>query len=223
MEITEWDDGVRIRSTSVDFTFNAALGAITSYKVNGTEYFDGGFGIRPNFWRAPNDNDYGNGAPLRLQVWKTISNRPVVERFSVVRKGDGVRLTAEYGWETAEAGLKHVAYRVDYTLYPDGELHAALHYAPSVTTETYDTDKLNAGTHDGAAATFTPKTEAVPDSCGIRPYLLFRTRPRGELCRPLPRNCRGTLLGKGVGDVYPLSAPAGERPSYANALDDRNG
>ena len=77
----------------------------------------------------------------------------------MVRKGDGVRLTAEYGWETAEAGLKHVAYRVDYTLYPDGELHAALHYAPSVTTETYDTDKLNAGTHDGAAATFTPKTE----------------------------------------------------------------
>lgn len=159
MEITEWDDGVRIRSTSVDFTFNATLGAITSYKVNGTEYFDDGFGIRPNFWRAPNDNDYGNGAPLRLQVWKMISSRPVVERFSVVRKDDGVSLTVEYGWETAEAGLRHVAYRVEYTLYPDGELHAALHYAPSATTGTYDTAKLNTETHDGAAATFTPKTE----------------------------------------------------------------
>lgn len=159
MEISEDRGGVRIRSSAVDFAFDAALGAVTSYKVDGTEYFDGGFGIRPNFWRAPTDNDYGNGAPLRLQVWKTLSNRPVVERFGAVREGGGVRLTVDYGWEIAEAGLGHVSYRVDYTLYPGGELHVALHYAPSAATGAYDTAKLNAGTRDGAAATFTPKTE----------------------------------------------------------------
>lgn len=159
MEITEGDDGVRIRSSAFDFTFDAALGAVTSYQVAGTEYIDGEFGIRPNFWRAPNDNDYGNGAPLRLQVWKNISNAPKVESFSTARKGDRVKLTVEYGWETAEAGLGRVAYRVDYTLYPGGELHAALHYAPSAANGTYDTAGLNAGTRDGAVATFTPKTE----------------------------------------------------------------
>ena len=30
---------------------------------DGTEYFKDGFGIQPNFWRAPNDNDYGNSTP----------------------------------------------------------------------------------------------------------------------------------------------------------------
>lgn len=159
MEITEGDDGVRIRSSAFDFTFDAALGAVTSYQVDGTEYIDGEFGIRPNFWRAPNDNDYGNGAPLRLQVWKNISNAPKVESFSTAREGDRVKLTVEYGWETAEAGLGRVAYRVDYTLYPGGELHVALHYAPSAANGTCDTAGLNAGTRDGAAATFTPKTE----------------------------------------------------------------
>lgn len=46
---------------------------VISYKVKGTEYFEDGFGIQPNFWRAPNDNDYGSQMPRRLQIWKQSS------------------------------------------------------------------------------------------------------------------------------------------------------
>ena len=57
----------------MQFVFNKKSGLVTSYKVNGTEYFAEGFGIQPNFWRAPTDNDYGNGGPKREQIWKQSS------------------------------------------------------------------------------------------------------------------------------------------------------
>ena len=62
-------DELTVSSSKVNFVFNKKSGLVTSYKVDGTEYFKDGFGIQPNFWRAPNDNDYGNGAPKRLQVF----------------------------------------------------------------------------------------------------------------------------------------------------------
>ena len=61
-------DELTVSSSKVNFVFNKKSGLVTSYKVDGTEYFKDGFGIQPNFWRAPNDNDYGNGATKRLQV-----------------------------------------------------------------------------------------------------------------------------------------------------------
>ena len=57
-------DIITVLSPRMQFVFNKRSGLVTSYKVNGTEYFAEGFGIQPNFWRAPTDNDYGNGCLL---------------------------------------------------------------------------------------------------------------------------------------------------------------
>ena len=64
MKTTIQGDELIISSTKVNFVFNKNSGLLTSYKVDGTEYFKDGFGIQPNFWRAPNDNDYGNSCLL---------------------------------------------------------------------------------------------------------------------------------------------------------------
>jgi beta-galactosidase len=157
--VYEQGDKIEISSPTVALRFDKAGGVATSYEVRGVEYFADGFGLRPNFWRAPNDNDYGNGAPNRLQVWKTVSNDPQVESASVERIGDKVRLSVKYAWNLVSEGVGTVAYYVDYTLYPTGELNAALRYVPTPMTEAYDADKLNAQTRDGEIATFTPKTK----------------------------------------------------------------
>ncbi|OUQ53191.1 beta-galactosidase [Alistipes sp. An116] len=159
MEVEERGTTVCIRSHSVEFTFDTALGIPTSYRVDGTEYFDKGFGIRPNFWRAPTDNDYGNGAPLRLQIWKSISNNPQMRAYHITHGQDCVKLAVEYGWKMPEEGLEYLSYRMDYTLYSSGELHLALHFEPQQKERHYNLEQLNAGTHDGAIATSTPKTE----------------------------------------------------------------
>ena len=75
MKAVKNGDEMVVSGSGMQFVLNEKSGIVTSYKVNGTEYFKDGFGIQPNFWRAPNDNDYGNGAPKRLQRMETVQQR----------------------------------------------------------------------------------------------------------------------------------------------------
>lgn len=73
LTIESSDTMVKIFNDKVNFAFDKTEGCVTSYSVNGQEFMANSFGFRPNFWRPPNDNDYGNGQPERQQVWKTMS------------------------------------------------------------------------------------------------------------------------------------------------------
>ena len=114
---TEGDE-VKVSSSKMQFVFNKKSGLVTSYKVNGTEYFSGGFGIQPNFWRAPNDNDYGNGQPKREQIWKQSSKNFQVVDVITLSEGNNTILTANY---LLTAGNLYI---VKYTIYPDGVVHS---------------------------------------------------------------------------------------------------
>ena len=111
-------DEVKVSSSRMQFIFNKKSGLVTSYKVNGTEYFAEGFGIQPNFWRAPNDNDYGNGQPKREQIWKQSSKNFNVADVITESDGNKTILTANY---LLAAGNLYI---VKYTIYPDGVVHA---------------------------------------------------------------------------------------------------
>ena len=110
-------DELTVSSSKVNFVFNKKSGLVTSYKVDGTEYFKDGFGIQPNFWRAPNDNDYGNGAPKRLHVWKKSSKDFHVTDTKVSTEDKAVLLQVTY---LLAAGNLYV---VTYKIYPSGIVH----------------------------------------------------------------------------------------------------
>ena len=114
---TEGDE-VKVSSPRMQFVFNKKSGLVTSYKVNGIEYFAEGFGIQPNFWRAPNDNDYGNGQPKREQIWKQSSKNFNVADVVTEAVGNKTILTANY---LLAAGNLYI---VKYTIHPDGVVHA---------------------------------------------------------------------------------------------------
>ena len=93
-------DNLSASSSKVNFMFNKKTGIVTSYKVDGTEYFSEGFGIQPNFWRAPTDNDYGNGMPKRLQVWKESSKNfnvtdDIMQELVTLAKDDKIEFNEE--------------------------------------------------------------------------------------------------------------------------------
>lgn len=115
--VTTEGDEVRVTSSQMQFIFNKKSGMVTSYKVKGTEYFADGFGIQPNFWRAPNDNDYGNGQPKREQIWKQSSKNFNVA--DVITESDGNKTTLTVNYLLSAGNL----YIVKYTIYPDGTLH----------------------------------------------------------------------------------------------------
>ncbi len=114
LQVESSEQQIRIYSSEVEFVFDREQAAVTSYRVRGVEYFADGWGLRPNFWRAPNDNDYGNGAPKRLQIWKTSTNEPRVESVEALQEGAAVRLSVVYSLAAGNG------YAVDYLVQPDG-------------------------------------------------------------------------------------------------------
>lgn len=50
--------------------FNRANGLLTRYAVKGQEMIVDGEALKPNFWRAPTDNDYGAGLQSKYAAWK---------------------------------------------------------------------------------------------------------------------------------------------------------
>ncbi|MBF6597629.1 MAG: DUF4981 domain-containing protein [Fermentimonas sp.] len=115
--IKDNENNIKVSSSKVNFEFDKTTGVVTSYKVNRREYFNEGFGIQPNFWRGPNDNDYGNGAPHRLQVWKQSSKNFNVVDSKVTQEGENVIVDVTY---LLSAGN---LYNVIYKLYPSGILN----------------------------------------------------------------------------------------------------
>ncbi|MGV8962100.1 MAG: glycoside hydrolase family 2 TIM barrel-domain containing protein [Candidatus Saccharimonadaceae bacterium] len=150
LKTTTTDNDISVKSSAVSFVFDKKSGLVTSYKVNGTEYFDKGFGLQPNFWRGPNDNDYGNGMPKRLHVWKESSKNFNVVESKAFDEGNSVVIEANY--LLAAGNL----YLVKYTLDPSGVLKADIKFTstdmkPSE-VEVSESTKL---------ATFSPETEAA--------------------------------------------------------------
>ncbi len=111
------DEQVEIENKQLRLVFDRKQGIVTSYNVNGKEYIADGFGLQPNFWRAPNDNDYGSQAPYRLQVWHEASTQFTVDQVEVNNVEENIELHVGYALPTGQH------YNVTYLIYPDGVLH----------------------------------------------------------------------------------------------------
>ncbi|MDR1809090.1 MAG: DUF4981 domain-containing protein, partial [Prevotella sp.] len=125
LTVSESDESISVTSSKLNFVFDKEKGIVSSYKVNGFEYFTEGFGVQPNFWRAPTDNDYGNGAPKRLQIWKEASRRFRVAATEVETKDKNVLLTVKYRLASEND------YIVAYKIYPSGVVNVAVKYTPA--------------------------------------------------------------------------------------------
>ena len=122
LSVNESDMNVNITSSKLSFIFDKTKGVISSYKVDGFEYFSEGFGIQPNFWRAPTDNDYGNGAPKRLQIWKESSMQFNVVKTTIEKQGKNILFTVYY--QLAAGNF----YIVSYNIYPSGIVNVAIKF-----------------------------------------------------------------------------------------------
>ncbi|MBN1144525.1 MAG: DUF4981 domain-containing protein [Bacteroidales bacterium] len=59
--------GIAITGNGFSMAFDS-LGRLCSYVMDNREHLKSA--LQPNFWRAPNDNDYGNGMQNRCRIWK---------------------------------------------------------------------------------------------------------------------------------------------------------
>jgi beta-galactosidase len=97
--------------------------------------------VKPNFWRAPTDNDEGNNMAGRYAQWKLASlyltakgvgkerQAPLGTQYDnplVTQKEDHVELVYRYRFQTTPDGECELTYRV----YGDGRIQTTLSYDP---------------------------------------------------------------------------------------------
>lgn len=114
-------DGI-IKLTGQDFavSFDTSDGILSSYLKNGVEFFQSG--PIPNFWRAPIDNDFGNGLDIRSRVWrKAGENRKVKDVRIEQPQAQMVKVTLIFEL-TDEQGDPIADYTSTYSVYGSGDI-----------------------------------------------------------------------------------------------------
>ena len=110
--------------TGKDFTivFDRQSGLLKSYLFQ-NEYLIKE-ALQPDFWRAPNSNDIGNGMPDRCAIWKDIEKKRKLTTFQLLQN-PGQPLMIRTRSEVAETGS---VLEMDYTVFVDGEIGVAFSY-----------------------------------------------------------------------------------------------
>ena len=118
LDVTDSDAQIVVHGKQVELVFDKTAGVIKSWQVKGKDVVNPDFGIQPNFWRAPVDNDYGNGEPARAQMFKL----PAAPQAVSVEKADDKVVIVVNG--------KDVRASERYMVYPDGAIRIEVDTAP---------------------------------------------------------------------------------------------
>lgn len=124
-----------VRGENFDVMFSYLNGGLVSYRFGGVEMIE--MIPKPNFWRAPTDNDCGNLMQMRYAQWKTASMYlshkypsdspyPGMKIPEIQVKEDCAAITFTYVMPTvpvSECGLT-------YEVYGDGSIRTTLSYDP---------------------------------------------------------------------------------------------
>ncbi|MDH6453960.1 MULTISPECIES: glycoside hydrolase family 2 TIM barrel-domain containing protein [unclassified Streptomyces] len=138
--LTYKDASGQVAVTGKDFsvTVDKGTGTITSYRAHGTRLLTAG--PVPNFWRAPTDNDHGNGQHTRNQTWRDagalrkvtdVSVRALADRAVEIKVSGTLPTTTESTYTTTYTVFGNGEIKVDNTLHPGA---SSLPYIPEVGT-----------------------------------------------------------------------------------------
>jgi beta-galactosidase len=82
----------------------------------------------PNFWRAPTDNDFGNGLNKRAAVWRNAGQNRKVEKVVVKQLADNkVSIIADF-LLVDEKDEEIATYKSEYTVYGSGDVIVNNHF-----------------------------------------------------------------------------------------------
>jgi beta-galactosidase len=85
--------------------------------VSGQNLLESGFALRPNFWRAPTDNDMGAKLQNKLKPWKLATENIRLSNFSGNQNGDVTTVNASYSLPDVGGTLN-----LQYTINGAGEI-----------------------------------------------------------------------------------------------------
>ncbi len=110
------DAETEIIGTNFHLFFDTQKGILTKWRYNSADFL--ALAPRPDFWRAPTDNDNGNQMPKRLAVWKNAADSMLLTSFNIEQKSNGeVDIKAEFNLPNISS-----KYSIKYSILGNGEL-----------------------------------------------------------------------------------------------------
>lgn len=92
-QLVEMDCNVGVKGEGFEYIFGRGKGLV-SIRYNGVQLLDDT--VRPNFWRAPTNNDEGCAEPFTFAFWKTAGLYARCDNLTAETKGDFVIARANY-------------------------------------------------------------------------------------------------------------------------------
>ncbi|UAB84253.1 DUF4981 domain-containing protein [Zunongwangia sp. SCSIO 43204] len=118
LKVKKQGNELQFSNDMIEGVFNTETGSFEAYHLKGAEASPISVFPQPYFWRAPTDNDFGNGMPQRLKAWKEATNNAEVTNVDVAKKSkEGQLITVTYQL----AGVD-VPYTVEYLIENNGNI-----------------------------------------------------------------------------------------------------
>jgi beta-galactosidase len=119
-----------VSGTNFSIQFDLVKGKINKLTYSGKEFLTEGKGLEPDFWRAPTDNDFGNGLDQRCAVWrKAGAERTLIDKkVGSISEGE-----AEVRFTFSLPGLKGESigsYESIYRILADGSVIVKNNFSP---------------------------------------------------------------------------------------------
>lgn len=112
------NNAIVFKSDKAEITFDKKSGFISGYTFNKEAILKEGYQLRPDFWRAPTDNDMGANFQKNLLAWKQVMENPTLVSWNYVAVNEHkITVKAIYKLTAVEANLV-----LTYELNSEGEL-----------------------------------------------------------------------------------------------------
>lgn len=116
VELSQNADALNISGDDFEYRISKTSGLIDSIVYDDEELLKSA--IRPDFWRAPTDNDFGEKFPKASAIWRNVGDRVVAKNITTETGPNWVKVSLEQ-----QLPLIETRQYVTYTIYANGEVN----------------------------------------------------------------------------------------------------
>jgi beta-galactosidase len=126
MKYKNKDEWHIFKVNDLEIRFSNKDGFIHSIERSGTEYLSAP--LKPNFWRAPTDNDFGNRMEQRCGIWKSVTQDLRLSSLDINTDKEGVMvINSKYTIPVIES-----IYEIEYLIRWDESIEIRSGFKPGI-------------------------------------------------------------------------------------------
>jgi beta-galactosidase len=121
LTVNETSENISIHGNGFEVIFEKKNGIISDFKYKDVRLLENG--LQPNFWRAPTDNDFGNGMDKRCAVWRYAGDNKQLKNITFEKLKTSIKVKVEYWMNDVEG-----KYFLTYTIFSNGVIKTEINF-----------------------------------------------------------------------------------------------